>query len=76
MEKPNIFPAMPVSFPVDKAAIQNELDIAMEQIYFVIVKIDLVCDRVIILYSKDYPETVSHEFSWTDYLSWYLSPGA
>ena len=48
----------------------------MEQIYFVIVKIDLVCDRVIILYSKDYTETVSHEFSWTDYLSWYLSPGA
>lgn len=48
----------------------------MEQIYFVIAKIDLVCDRVIILYSKDYPETVSHEFSWTDYLSWYLSPGA
>lgn len=72
-KKPNTLPPMPAPLSAGTADIQNELGHAMEQLYLAIAKVDLLHDRVLILYSKDRPENVSYEFKWTDYLAWYIS---
>ena len=61
--------------PVGRSAADPyaELLLATGNVCLSIARIDLMRNRITVLYSRDYPQNIGFEYCWTEYLDWYCS---